>query len=272
VTLQSRIRTGQRLLGSNMISYRVTTVVKQGQKETSSLESVKRTERFIDLVRRAGRNGVLEIDRSYTKLYSTARSKKTGSKMVYRSPLQGRKVTLLERNRRREIKLDGRGSVGSLLRRTAGIEIDWRDIMPDEPVAPGDKWEGDGAALARRMAAYLECGTRSKMQVRFEEIVERDGGRAAKLYIDWTLQGMRDRHLFTKVSLAGDVFFDLDLHRVVEVDLTGNIIVRGALIGTGAPKIVKGDGPVFFKSTLKPAPPVQAAAPAERADADADAR
>ena len=88
--------------------------------------------------------------------------------------------------------------------------------------------------------------------------------KLAKLYIDWTIEGMRDRRFYTKVSLAGDVFLDLRLGRVVEADLEGSLIVRGAVIGDGAHKIIKGEGPVRVKMTLKPAP-IQASA-----DGDAD--
>jgi hypothetical protein len=60
--------------------------------------------------------------------------------------------------------------------------------------------------------------------------------------------------------LAGDVYFDLDQQRFVMVDLTGRLLVRGAVIvKKGAPRIIKGEGPVALKSTLKAAP-VQAAA------------
>jgi hypothetical protein len=64
---------------------------------------------------------------------------------------------------------------------------------------------------------------------------------------------MRDNNLNTKVTLAGDVLFDLALQRVVAVDLTGTMIVRGAIIGNGAPRIVKGEGQVLVKSSLRTA-------------------
>jgi hypothetical protein len=76
---------------------------------------------------------------------------------------------------------------------------------------------------------------------------------------------MRDRNLFTKVTLAGDVFFDFGLQRVVRVDLAGNIVVRGAIIGKGQPRIVKGEGQVSLKTTIKLAP-VEAAAGEEEED------
>jgi hypothetical protein len=133
------------------------------------------------------------------------------------------------------------------------MEIDWRDIFPDHPVSPGDAWDADAGALSRALSAYLNCGTRPSMRVRFEEIVEKNGTKHAKLYVDWTIEGMRDKNLFTKVSLAGDVLFDLSLQRVVAVDLTGTMIVRGAVIGNGAPRIVKGEGQVLLKSSLRTA-------------------
>ncbi len=247
-------RTGDRLTGTNTISYRIETTVRQGQTETKSSESVQRTERFVDVVGRSGENGVIEIARTYLKQYTKARTSETDRPVTFQSPVQGRTVQIEEKRRRREVTMQGQ-PVDSFVRRTAGIEIDWRDIFPDEPVAPGDAaWEADSGAIARRLAAYLDCGTHSKMRVRYEEDTVRDGAKVAKLYIDWTLEGMRDKHLFTKVDLAGEVYYDFALERVVSVDLAGTMIVRGAIVGDGAPRIVKGEGPVLYKSTLKPSP------------------
>ena len=150
--------------------------------------------------------------------------------------------------------------IDAVARRTIGIEMDWRDILSDDPVAPGDTWTADSAAVARRLAVHFDCGARTHMDVRYEANVERDGAMCAKFYVDWKLEGMRDRNLYTKVVLAGDVYFDLKMKRFVDIDLSGRLLVRGAIISKeGAPRIIKGDGPVSFKSTLRAAP-VQAAA------------
>ncbi len=253
ILFETQMRRGQRFTGSNSVSYTVTVTTRQGQKETSESESVERTERFVDQVQRAETHGVLEIERTYTKLFTKARKGDEARPDVYQSPLQGQKVELKERAHRRDVKLTGRGTVDPLVRRTIGMEIDWRDIFPEDPVRPGETWDADAGALSRALGAYLNCGTRSAMRVRFEEILDHGGAKQAKLYVDWTLEGMRDKNLFTKVTLAGDVHFDLALQRVVAVDLTGTMIVRGAIIGAGAPKIVKGEGQVLVKSSLKPA-------------------
>jgi len=252
VLLKVQLRRGQRYTGANTVSYSVSVTTRQGQKEVTETEAVERTERFIDDVRRADLNGVLEIERTYMKLFTKARTDDDLRPEIYQSPLQGQKVELRERHRRRDLKVaGGRGTVDALVRRTAGMELDWRDIFRDEPVRPGDSWDAEVGGLARAVAAYLNSGTRSKMRVRFEEVIDNGGAQQAKLYVDWTLEGMRDRHLFTKVTVAGDVFFDLELERVVAVDLVGNMVVRGAIIGNGPPMIVKGEGQVFIKSSLK---------------------
>jgi len=253
--LQMKLHRGQRFLGSNTVSYSVTTTFRQADKNWSTSESVQVTERFIDKILRSGTHGILELEREYLVHYTKQRASAQERPHVEQSALQGEKVILRERRRRREVKLDGAGAVDPIVRATAGIEIDWRDIFPDEAVTPGDVWKADATALSRRLAAYLNSGHRAKMQVRFEEVI--DG--QAKLYVDWTLEGMRDRNLFTKVTLAGDVFFDFALQRVVRVDLAGNIVVRGAIIGEGQPRIVKGEGQVSLKTTIKVAP-VEAAA------------
>jgi hypothetical protein len=262
-TLVMKLRRGQRFLGTNTVSYSVTTTFRQSDRQWSKSESVQVTERFKDKIRRSGSHGVLEVERSYLLHYSKHRASAQDRPHVEQSALQGRKVVLRERRRRREVKLDGPGVVDPIVRHTAGIEIDWRDIFPNDPVAPGDSWKADCVALSRRLAAYLDSGKRGKMQVRFEEIA--DG--QAKLYVDWTLEGMRDRNLFTKVTLAGDVFFDLKLQRVVHVDMTGNIVVRGAIIGEGHPRIVKGEGQVSLKTSVKAAT-VEASAEDEEAQED----
>lgn len=250
ILLETQIRRGQRLTGSNTVSYTLTMKTRQGQKETEDTETVERTERFIDVVQRSETHGVLEIERTYLKLYTKARGADDGRPDVHQSPLQGQKIELKERGHRRELKVAGKGAIEPIVRRTAGMEIDWRDIFPEDPVLPGDTWEADAGALLRALVAYLNCGTRPTMRVRFEEIAGKGAAKIAKLYVDWTLEGMRDKNLYTKVTLAGDVHFDLALQRVVAVDLTGTMIVRGAIIGNGAPRIVKGEGQVLVKSSL----------------------
>lgn len=251
--LETQIRRGQRLTGSNTVSYTLTMKTRQGQKETEETETVERTERFVDVVLRSEARGALEIERTYTKLFTKARGADDARPDVRQSPLQGQKIEIRERGHRRDLKVGGKGTIEPIVRRTAGMEIDWRDIFPEDPVRPGDTWEAEAGALSRALAAYLNCGTRSSMRVRFEEIVAKGDAKQAKLYVDWTVEGMRDKNLFTKVTLAGDVFFDLALQRVVVVDLTGSMIVRGAIIGNGAPRIVKGEGQVLLKSSLRAA-------------------
>jgi hypothetical protein len=258
VRLRTRLHPGERYLGSNTVSFTLKTAVRQGDRVTHSNESVQRTERFVDKVVRAGENGITEIHRDYTRFYTKARDSEGGRPTVHRSPMQGRSVVLLENQRRREVKLEGRGALDPIVRRIAGMELDWRDLFNEDAIGPGDVWEADVTALARRLAAYLRCGTRSKMRVRYEENVEVDGVRLAKFYLDWTLEGMRDRRLYTKVVVAGDLYFDLEMERVVLVDLGGSIVVRGALIGEGPPRIVKGEGKVTVHTSIKRAP-VQAA-------------
>lgn len=269
IVFETLLRRGQRFTGSNTVSYTVTMTTRQGQKETSESESVERTERFVDQVLRSEAHGVLEIERTYTKLFTKVRKRDETRPVVYQSLLQGQKVELKERGHRRDVKLAGHGTVEPLVRRTIGMEIDWRDIFPEDPVRPGDTWDSEAGALSRSLGAYLNCGTRSRMRVRFEEVVDRNGSKQAKLYVDWTLEGMRDKNLFTKVTLAGDVYFDLGLQRVVEADLTGSMIVRGAIIGNGAPRIIKGEGQVLMKSSLKTATADVQAAP-EEGDAEED--
>jgi hypothetical protein len=262
VSLETQFRAGQRFACSNTVSYTLDTSIKQGDRERTESEAVERTERFVDKIQRAGTNGVLEIERNYLKLYAKARQGEDGRPDVRQSQLQGQTVYLKERGRRRDMRIEAHGiAVDQIVRRTAGMELDWRDVLPLEEVAPGDSWKGDASALSSRLSAYLNCGIRSDMKVRFEEVIEREGSKVAKLYVDWTLEGMRDRTLFTKVTLAGDLYFDLDLHRVVGVDLVGNMIVRGATIGTGAPRIVRGSGTVLMKTTVKPATVEASAAP-----------
>ncbi|MHC4957220.1 MAG: hypothetical protein ACYTGN_02510 [Planctomycetota bacterium] len=254
VRLKYKLRLGARYSGSNTVSYDVKTTVRQGDKVTVSSRSLQRTERFVDKIVRAGENGIVEIKRDYLRLYSKAREEGAERPTVHQSPTQGRTVILREERGRRSIKLDGAGAVDPIVRRIAGLELDWRYLFPEDPVGVGDKWEAEMSALAKRMGIYLQCGTKSKMSVRYEENLIRDGARLAKFYVDWALDGMRDRRFYTKVTLAGDVYFDRDLQRIVKIDLGGSMIVRGAIMGTGQPKIFKGEGPITYTHTLSEAP------------------
>jgi len=257
--IESPVRVGDRYTGRNTVSFKIKTVVRQGEKETTTEESMQRTEHFLDTVLRSGDDAVTEIKRTYMLLFTKVKSSDQDRPTVFQSPMQGRTVLIRERRRRRDIQLEGRGSVDPIVRRIVGMEMDWRDIFPDHPVGVGDSWDGDSVALARRLAAYLSCGTRTRMKVRWEELLDKDGTKLAKLYIDWSVEGMRDRHLYTKVNLAGDVYYDFGLKRVTRVDIVGNMIVRGAILGRGAPQIVKGQGHVTVKTEVKRAP-IEAAA------------
>lgn len=256
---RTKLVPGDRFTGLNTITVDMTMLVRQGDRETTSRESAQRTAKFVDEVTRAGENGVLEIRRTYNMLYTKVQGSGDERPVVHNSPLKGHTVILTEKQRRRDVQLDDGGQVDPEFKRLAGFELDWRDVFPDEPVRPGDAWEGDAKALARRLATFFDSGNRSKMRVRYEEDGERAGRRVAKLYVDWSIQGMRDRNLFTKVDLAGDVYFDLELHRVTEVDLIGKMVVRGAVVENGPPRIFKGEGSVVLKSQFRPAQ-VEAAA------------
>lgn len=260
----TQVRTGDRYTGSNTVTLRMTTKVRQGDRESETEEKMQRTERFLDRVVRAGEGGALEIERTYNMLYAKVTAPDTSRPEIFQNPLQGQTVTIRERRRRRDIKLDdSSGVIDVITRKTVGFELDWRDLFPDDPVAPGDTWEADAQALSQRLGAFLDAGNRGTMKVRFEEIEERKGRRLAKFYVDWTVKGMRDQHLFTKIVLAGDVVYDLDYHRVTEVDLIGNMIVTGAIMGGTTPRIIKGNGSLEVKCQIKPAPAVEASAPGD---------
>lgn len=260
--LEFRLVPGSRTVGLNRVTYSVSISERMGLKTETRTESVQRTERFLDQVMRAGVGGILEIKRTYNMAQVKIRNDETKRKVLERSPMNGRTVRILERSRKREVKLEGRGVVDAFTRRTVGMEIDWRDVFQDYPVGPGDVWDAETVTLGRRMAAYLACGDKSRMRVRYEENVVRDGRKQAKLYVDWTLEGMRDRHLFAKAQLAGDIFYDFEEHRIVEVDLGGSIRVNGTIMVNDTPKIIKGEGPISLESSVKPAP-IEAAAPGE---------
>ncbi|MEE8106596.1 MAG: hypothetical protein V3T86_13760 [Planctomycetota bacterium] len=256
--LKVQVNKGDRVKGQNSVSYEVETSETNGQRVNKRMESVQRTEKFVDVIKESGQLGVVR-ERSYLTRYEKVRTD-GGRPEVLQDPLTGRTVLIRESKRRRVVSAIDGSRISPLVRRTVGMEIDWRDVLSKDPVKPGDEWEGDATALARRVAAHFDCGSRSKMRVRYEGDVEHEGARCAHLYIDWRIEGMRDRNLFTKVMLAGDAYLDLDNGRFIDIDLTGRLVVRGAILGKGFPTIIKGQGPVTLKSTLKAAP-IQASAP-----------
>ena len=80
---------------------------------------------------------------------------------VDQSPLQGRTVLITEKHRNRRIKGDGTLTIPPIVRKSVGLEMDWRDILPRDPVQVGDVWEADAETIARRLAVYLESGSRT---------------------------------------------------------------------------------------------------------------
>jgi len=253
--LRHRLEPGARYIGSNTVAFDLKTVVRRGKVERESRESVERTERFRDHVKRAAERGPVEIERQYQKLFTKVRSSENDRPDVDQSPLQGRTVTITEKRRNRRIRGDGRVTIPPIVRKSVGLEMDWRDILPRDPVAEGDRWEADAEMIARRLAVYLESGSRSQMVVTFEGIDTAGGRERAKFYVDWRIEGMRDRQLFTKIVMAGDVFFDLEMQRFTLIDLAGQFGVQGAIIQSGRDaEIIEAEGKVSYKSTLTKVP------------------
>jgi len=249
--LRQVLHSGTTFVGSNTVAFDLKTTVKRNGKVTKSRESVERTERFRDHVIAASERGPLVIERMYQKLFTKVRVSGKDRPDVVQSPLQGRTVIISEHGRNRRVRSQDNMNIPTIVRKSIGLEMDWRDILPRDPVQVGDKWEADAQRIAHRIAVYLDSGTRSSMKVTFESLDVRDGHRYAKLYIDWKIEGMRNRKLFTKVRFAGDVIFDLDMKRFVSVDLSGQFGVQGATIGGGNTEIVKAEGSVVYKSTLR---------------------
>ncbi|MHC4450240.1 MAG: hypothetical protein ACYS0E_08905 [Planctomycetota bacterium] len=253
--LRHRLKSGARYVGSNTVSFNLKTEVRRGQVKQESTESVERTERFRDHVKRASERGPVEIERFYQKLFTKVRSTENERPDVDQSPLQGRTVTIVEKRRSRRIRGDGTMTIPPIVRKSVGLEMDWRDILPRDPVHIGDKWEADAEMIARRLAVYLESGSRSNMFVTFEGIDRSEGRERAKFYVDWKIDGMRNRQLFTKIRMAGDVFFDLEMQRFTFIDMAGQFAVQGAIVVAGrAPEIIKAEGKVSYKSTLREVP------------------
>jgi len=249
--LRQMLHAGTTFVGSNTVAFDLKTTVKRNGKVTKTRESVERTERFRDHIKTASERGPLMIERMYQKLFTKVRVSGKDRPDVDQSPLQGRTVIISERARNRRVRSQDNMNIPTIVRKSIGVEMDWRDILPRDPVQVGDKWEADAERLAHRIAVYLDSGTRSIMKVTFESLDVRDGRRCAKLYVDWKIEGMRNRKLFTKVRFAGDVLFDLDMKRFVSVDLSGQFSVQGATISPGSTEIVKAEGSVVYKSTLR---------------------
>ena len=259
--LRYELARGKRFIGSNTVSFDIKHTVRTGNnKKEVSHESVERTERFRDHIKSSSSRGPVEIERQYQRLFTKVRNSERGRPDVDQNPLQGHTVIITERRRSRSIRATKGLAIPPFVRKTVGIEIDWRDVLPRERVQVGDAWEADAEAFARRLAPYLDSGSRARMIVRFESIEIRDGARCAKFYVDLTIDGMRDRQLFTKAQLAGDAIFDMSLKRFVMIDLAGSFIVRGAILGKGLPKIIQAEGKASYKSALREVR-VSAAAP-----------
>ncbi len=253
--LRVRLKAGDRYTRANTISYRLTLTETSGTRKKTTTESVQRTERFVDSVRSAGERSGFVLDRTYLKLYTKVRSAGEEKARVVRSPLSGRTLELRERRRRIELKFkEGEGTIEGIVRRTIAMELAWRDAMPDYAVKPGDSWKAEAGDLSQKMAAYLETGHRYTMRIRYEEDVEFEGVECARLYVDWNIEGMRDRHLYAKVSLAGDIYLDIKNQRLLSVDLAGSLSVRGAILGSEKDRFINGQGPVQLKMTCTPAP------------------
>ncbi|MEM8884096.1 MAG: hypothetical protein AAGD14_08520 [Planctomycetota bacterium] len=261
-TLRQEIRSGDRFIGSNTIKFDLKTTYKLGNKERKTYEQVERTERFRDVVKQASARGPMEIQRTYQKKYTKVRDDDRGRAQIDRSPLQGHELTIKENLRSRRVRSKLPFTIPPLVRKSIGVEMDWRDILPREPIQVGDRWQADAESIAARLAPYFDSGNRSKMIVTFEAIEKVEGVERAKFYVDWKFEGMRDRELFAKVRLAGDLYFDLEMKRFTLIDLAGTIKLEGVRMGKAHHEIVIGTGEASYKSSVQRAA-VAAAAEAE---------
>jgi len=99
-----------------------------------------------------------------------------------------------------------------------------RNYLPAHPVAVGEGWDVDASVL---QSAFGIQGGKQAMHGTLAETTEYRGHLCARLRLTLDLDGPTNKSGSTmRVNLQVDVFYALDLHRLLRVTLTGPIVAH----------------------------------------------
>jgi hypothetical protein len=211
----------------------------------------------------------------YTRRYAIAKESKTdepgGPETTRVLPRQGKTLTVRIKNKAVTITT-GKDKLPAeelqALKRELGERPDIHEFYPSHEVGPGDEWSQEGMELAKAFG-----GATAKMSAKFEDLVEYEGYRCARISFRMEIEG-KQGGLPMSMKLTGEVKHSLDLHRDLITTMDGDLSINQKLTRDGVTLNLTGDGiatvvrtEVWLKVAGKPVvkPKPSPAPPAARA-------
>jgi hypothetical protein len=105
-------------------------------------------------------------------------------------------------------------------------------LLPDQPVAPGDRWRAGAAAVEE--LTDIEKVEEGALECRFDEVTRLAGRRLARIHLAGTVRGINDDGP-NKQTLVGYFYFDLESNHLSYLSLAGTHFLldkEGKTIGT----------------------------------------
>ncbi len=123
-----------------------------------------------------------------------------------------------------------------------------RSLFPTHPVAVGDTWDGDAAALTKQL--NLGPGFTVTAKCKLTAIVPVDGRPAAEIAVN--IVGTKGGDGANRISLDGTARVDLATGQGVQSDVTGTMDISGQANTPQGPQAVSGSGKLEVRETLRP--------------------
>ena len=124
-----------------------------------------------------------------------------------------------------------------------------RSVYPTHPVAVGDEWSGDGAALVKQM--HWDAADPMTVKCTLAKIGSVGGRPTADIAV--TVDGSHVQNGVTaKMTLTGTLHADLATGQPLQEDMTGTITLAGQANGPQGPTAVNGDGKLEVHQSERP--------------------
>lgn len=224
-----------------------TKAVVEGKSVPSITLSSRERQKYREEVLSADAKGPTGVRRTYT-IAREAEKTPEGEKVRVLS-LQG-KTLVLKKVKGKSVLTLAKGKLSPEDRAEVldDLDSDPSQFFSDKPVAVGEEWEADPKQLA---ATFGNLGAESKasLRARFEEIVQKDGHRCARVSIRLQVEGMPagEKYRMT-MDMGGELFHALDLNRTLSVQATGPMTLKGQDGGVD----LTGEGTGEFRWTHRP--------------------
>jgi hypothetical protein len=229
------------------IDSRVTVTAETGCATGSFDASGSMRERFREEILAVDAKGPTAGKITYSFVRASVQSPVRGAK-IRNSQMKGRTISY----RRQGDKQSVTTSKGKLTpaERAAYIRMfrNRRDYtLPNRPVAVGESWSIPSKIAAAR---FLPGTRRAATEVTFEEVTEWAGHPCARLHLTMNFQGTFGKTPL-EGNLEGDVYYALDLQRIVAEEVSGPTSTHVTQTVKGRQVEVSGDGTLTIKNTIK---------------------